>query len=50
MYDVVDEFGRVFWKGMTIDVAVESARDLEPYYGAYRVVPYSGCRHGEKVA
>lgn len=50
MYDILNEFGRVFWKGMTLDVATKSAREQEPFFGAYQVVPYTGASHGEKVS
>lgn len=50
MFDMLDEFNRVFWKNMTFDVAVAEARTREPFLGAFQVVPASAAAHGEKVA
>lgn len=48
-YDVLDEYRRVFWKDMAWGVALESARKLEPYFGAWTVVRSTGLPHGMKA-
>lgn len=50
LYDILDEFRRVFWKNMSLTTATTWARALEPYNGAYLVVASSDVPHGEKAA
>lgn len=48
LYDILDEWGRVFWKNMPLEIAEANARRLEPYFGAWTVEETSGADHGEK--
>lgn len=50
MFDIVTDFRRVFWKNMDFESAVKAARELEPYYGAYHVVPTTDATYGERVS
>ena len=45
-FDLLDPFGRVFWKNLTPKQATDSARKMGVLY---RVVPVTGLETGQKV-
>lgn len=45
-FDILDEFGRVFWKDMPRDVTLEAINKLGPMY---RVVESTGLDYGSKL-
>ncbi|WGH21414.1 hypothetical protein SEA_EMOTION_65 [Arthrobacter phage Emotion] len=49
VFDILDEYRRVFWKDMTLEVALREARAREPYLGAWLVVPATGLDYNAKA-
>lgn len=45
-FDILDEFGRVFWKDMDRETVLESVNKLGTMY---RVVPATGLDYGTKA-